>query len=195
MKKSTSPMALFDSIDYIEAPIHRPYLSHHYHLTDIEMATRFLRSYSSIIGTFNAYRREVERFIHWCALIQNKALFEMKRNDIETFLRFSQKPPISWIGKNQAPRFIVKNSQRIPNPDWRPFIVSVSKTKRRQGHEPKRHEFKLSPSSTKKLLSILGCFYNYLLQESYVISNPVLLIRQKKSVHSNNTAIDYKTII
>jgi len=80
------------------------------------------------MGTFNSYRRDVERLLHWSWHIAGKILEELKRDDIEAFIRFCQKPPAAWIGLKKAPRFKVVDGIRVPNPEWRPFVATVSKS-------------------------------------------------------------------
>lgn len=179
MNKSIIPLALFDSIENINGANDYSYVSRQYNLNDIKIAFRFLKSYKGSQGTFNSYRREIERLIHWCALIANKSLKKLKRDDIEEFIAFCQKPTKSWIGKTKPSRFIEKNAQRIPNPEWRPFVVTVSKIERRKGAELNPKQFELSHDSVRELFAILSSFFNYLLQEEYVKVNPVAIIRQK----------------
>lgn len=174
-----SPLPLFDSIEYINLQQSFSYLPIGYELQDIKISIDFLKSYRGSQGTFNAYRREIERLLHWCALVSKTTLKKLKRNDIEEFIRFAQKPPREWIGKTKPPRFILKDGDRIPNPKWRPFIVTVSKAQYRQGETPKIKNFELTHGSLKELFAILSSFFNYLLQEEYVFANPIALIRQK----------------
>lgn len=173
------PRALFDSLENIEIKNNYSYLDASYNLNDIKIARDFLSAYTGSQGTFNAYRREIERLIHWCALISFKNLKTVKREDIENYLYFCQRPPKSWIGKTKPPRFIEKNGQRLPNPAWRPFIATVSKSERRQGMSPDKDAFDLSSTSLRELLAILSSFFNYLLQENYISSNPIATLRQK----------------
>ncbi|PNT85870.1 tyrosine-type recombinase/integrase [Coxiella burnetii] len=175
----TVPLALFDSIENITAGNDYSYLKGIYDLDDIKIATKFLKSYKGSQGTFNSYRREIERLIHWCALITNKSLKALKRDDIENFIYFCKKPPKTWIGETKPPRFIIKDGVRIPNPKWRPFIVKLSKIERRKGMDLDKNNFELSHGSLRESFAILSSFFNYLLQEEYVDVNPVALIRQK----------------
>ncbi len=89
----TVPLALFDSIENITAGNDYSYLKGIYDLDDIKIATKFLKSYKGSQGTFNSYRREIERLIHWCALITNKSLKALKRDDIENFIYFCKNHP------------------------------------------------------------------------------------------------------
>lgn len=177
-KQINCPLPIFDSLEYLSIANYE-HLNKQYDLQDINMAHRFIHSYKGSIGTFNSYRREIERLLHWCYLIVGKKLKELKRDDIENYISFCQKPPRNWIGLTKPPRFIVKDSIRIPNASWRPFVVTISKASYRMGKMPNLNEFILSQSALKELFAILSSFFNYLLQEEYLFTNPVALIRQK----------------
>ncbi|MCT4634873.1 MAG: tyrosine-type recombinase/integrase [Rickettsiales bacterium] len=179
MTKLKQPLAIFDSMEFLIDQKDFSYLDADYNLSDVHQAHAFLKSYKGSAGTFNSYRREIERLIQWCALIANKSLKDLKREDIELFIEFSQKPPKNWIGLHKPPRFIELDGVRVPNPDWKPFIVTVSKLKHRQGDRPELKNFELKQGALKQIFAIIGSFYNYLLQEEYVEINPVAMIRQK----------------
>jgi len=171
------PQPLFDSINHLDRDDYQ--WPTFYYFQDIAKALAFLKSYSGNQGTFNSYRREIERLIHWCTLVAQKKLKELQRTDIEQFVKFCQSPPNSWIGLQKPPRFIEKDGLRTPNNAWRPFVVSISKSDFRKGKEISLKDFKLSDGALKELFAILSSFYNYLLQDEYVDKNPVALIRQK----------------
>jgi site-specific recombinase XerD len=148
-------------------------------LQDYTHARAFLKSYNGSQGTFNAYRREIERLLHWCTLIAKKPLPQLRREDIENFIYFCQKPLKSWIGTAKVPRFSTQEGLRVPNTKWRPFLAIVSKTEYRKGERSSSKDFCFTPNSVKETFAVLSTFYNYLLQEDYVHTNPVALIRQK----------------
>jgi site-specific recombinase XerD len=173
------PLAIFDAMEFIHETVDYHYLGSEYHLADIQQACNFLKSYRGSQGTFNSYRREIERLIHWAALIANKPLKELKRDDIEAFIAFCQNPPLTWIGTKKPPRFILKGGLRVPNPEWRPFVATVSKIGHRKGEMPNVKDFELSQGALKEVFAILGSFFNYMIQEEYAFMNPVALIRQK----------------
>ena len=177
--KKTLPLPIFDTAEFIENNGTIDYLSKDYCRKDIDQAFKFLKSYKNSQGTFNAYRREIERLIHWCALISYKNIKTLKREDIENYLYFCQRPPKTWMGKTKPPRFIEKDGQRILNSKWRPFTATVSKTARRKGDLPDKNDYDLSQGSLKEVFAILSSFFSYLVQEDYVSSNPVAAIRQK----------------
>ncbi|MBI5447243.1 MAG: tyrosine-type recombinase/integrase [Gammaproteobacteria bacterium] len=146
---------------------------------DLTQAWDFLLSYRGSEATFNAYRREIERLLQWAWFVAQKSLRNLRRLDIETFIEFCQKPPKSWIGTKQVARFVNQNAQRIPNPEWRPFVTAISKKAHSEGQVPNINQYILSQNALQAIFSILGSFYNYLIQEEYTEVNPIALIRQK----------------
>lgn len=180
------PLPIFDSLEYIDKTGPSSSLPDNFNVNDYQKALEFLKCYKGSQGTFNAYRREIERLLHWCILIAKKPLNELKRQDIEEFIHFCQKPPKAWIGINKVTRFIDQEGTRIPNPQWRPFIATVSKSAFQKGERPNPKDFEVSQSAVKDTFAILGSFYNYLLQEEYVYMNPVALIRQKSKFIRKN---------
>jgi site-specific recombinase XerD len=170
------PIPLFDTvlnlkIDYATAA--HPFMS------DFAAAISFLKEYDSNITTFNSYRREIERLLQWSWLICKQSIFNLKREDIENYLAFCQKPPLSWIGKAKVPRFIDSDHTRIPNPTWRPFVATVTKSEMRMGKRPDVEQYKLSEKAVREIFAVLSSFYNFSIQEKYTETNPLLQIRQK----------------
>lgn len=180
MKAHHPPLPIFDTKDKIlNSEYDLSHLNEQYNLDDINIALDFLKLYKGSVGTFNSYRREIERLIHWSILIKEKSLSELKRQDIEEFIEFCQRPPKKWIGVEKPPKFITRNGQRLPNPTWRPFNAVISKSKHTEGIRPTKDDFALSNNSVKEIFAILSSFYNYLLQEDYAEVNPIALVRQK----------------
>jgi len=173
-----APHACFDAMEHIDACTAPDGLSSE-QIHDFDMALQFLQQYTGSTGTFNSYRREIERLLHWCWHITFKTLDGLKRDDIENFIRFSQRPPAAWIGIKKAPRFLEKDGKREPNPEWRPFVATVSKSAFKKGQTPSKKDYFASNNSIKQLMAITSSFYQYLLLEEYTYTNPVALIRQK----------------
>jgi site-specific recombinase XerD len=146
---------------------------------DFTQSKAFLLSYDGSEATFNAYRREVERLLQWSWLIAEKSIKDIRRADIESYLSFCQSPPLAWINTKKAPRFMDKEGIRIPNPEWRPFVATVSKAAHRKGQAPQPKNYELSQTALKEIFAILSSFYNFLIQEDYTEVNPLLQIRQK----------------
>jgi site-specific recombinase XerD len=169
---------LFDTPEYLEKTNGLAY-SPDIHAGDYQQALAFLVSYRGSQGTLLSYRREVERLLQWSSLVAKKPLSELRRQDMEAFIEFCQNPPKAWIGTKKATRFIDKAGERIPNPEWRPFVATVSKAAFRRGKRAEVKGFELSQGSLKETFAILGSFFNYLLQEEYASANPIALMRQK----------------
>lgn len=174
------PQPYFDSLNHMlcEETVYTPPLADVF-LDDYKIAKTFLLSYRGSADTFNAYRREIERYLQWCQLKANISLKQVKREEFEAYLTFCQKPPTSWIGLKNESRFITKSGVRIPNKRWRPFVVTQSKIDAKSGEKPDKKNYTLSEKTFKALFAVISSFYNFLIQESYTMINPVLLIRQK----------------
>lgn len=177
MKISLLP--LFDSLANLASNSQNVILPSEEHRSDFEHTLGFLKSYTGSLGTFNSYRREAERLLQWCWLIKKCYLSQLKREDIEQYIHFCQKPPTAWIGLKKLPKFIVKGGLRQPNPDWRPFTATVSKSAGRQGKEPDVEKFELSQGAVQEIFAVLSTFFNFLIAEDFLLSNPIALIRQK----------------
>lgn len=146
---------------------------------DYQAVLGFLYSYRGSPDTFLAYRRDLERFIQWSWFVKGQSVLSHKRQDIEHFVEFCQKPPKRWIGFKKVPRFKTVNGEKIPNPEWKPFEIHLSKVDHRKGIERDKDKYQISQETLKALFGVLGSFYNYLLQEELSQMNPVSMIRQK----------------
>ncbi|MCX7090237.1 MAG: site-specific integrase [Legionellales bacterium] len=176
---SSHPLPLFDSMQHLHKNAEHVVLPDPKFQSDFQYILQFLKSYTGSLGTFNSYRREAERLLQWTWLVQKKTLSALKRADIEMFIRFSQNPPHAWISTQKYPRYLSEGERRIPNPAWRPFVATVSKTARQQGATPQIENFALSQGAIQEVFAILSTLFNFLIAEEYVVANPVALIRQK----------------
>lgn len=178
----TKPIAIFDQAEFLHAHKYPLHLND-YQQSDYAFSVEFLKSYAGRLGTFNSYRREVERFLQWCWLTQDKSIKELKRNDLETYIKFCQNPPEDWIGPFKVPRFILENDKRTPNPAWRPFVYpNSSKIKTSKS-------FSLSQGAIQEIFAILSTYFNFLIADEYIDINPVALMRQKsKFIQKNQQA-------
>lgn len=180
MSDKTFLLPLFDTVDRIDENTEPDWSQHPgFASQDFNAAKSFLKSYNGSQATFNAYRREVERLLHWAWLYPKKSIIDLKRDDIEAYLYFCQKPPEAWISNKKVPRFLQKAGERKPNPDWRPFVATQSKSMNRSGHALDIKNYQLSETAVKEIFAILGSFYNFLIQEELTERNPIAHIRQK----------------
>lgn len=172
-------LPIFDSLDHLHKNQEHAVLPHQRFYNDFYHCLNFLKSYVGSLGTFNSYRRETERLLQWCWQIKKGTLSEIKREDIEQYVRFCQNPPANWISLKKVPRFIEKEGRRQPNEDWRPFVVTQTKAARKEGQILAIDQFSLSQGATQEIFAILSTLFNFLIAEEYLLSNPVALIRQK----------------
>ncbi|MDF2867386.1 MAG: wecD [Gammaproteobacteria bacterium] len=184
MSVKSSPTPLFDTIEHLstlrkQAKYNRSEIANNRIEEDYHYAIEFIYSYRGSEATFNAYRREIERLLHWSWLIAQKSVKDLRRHDIEDFIEFCQKPPITWIGTKNVARFIEQSGSRIINPNWRPFVATVSKIAHRKGETPSPKNYSLSQKAVQAIFAILSSFFNYLIQEDYAAINPVTQMRQK----------------
>ncbi len=174
---SQIPQPLFDTMEYLTQnevstiPAHGK--------KDYTLAKEFLYSYRGSAATFSAYRREIERLLQWAWFVEKKNLKDLRRADMERYIEFCKMPPLTWIGTKNVARFKDKQGARAINPDWRPFVATISKTARDQGQTPDAKHYQLSQKALQAVFAILSSFFNYLIQEDYMDFNPVSQIRQK----------------
>ncbi len=174
MSKIKNPVPFFDTLEEMPNPFKNPVqtLSHLLSdapddaLSDYQHASEFIYSYRGSPDTFSTYRREIEHFLHWCWLITKKSLKQIVREDIEEYVEFTRQPPELWIGAKNVPRYVLRGGERIPNPDWRPYIGGNG-------------EYVASQAAIQSLFSVLSSFFNFLIQENQLAANPVAQMRQK----------------
>lgn len=189
MNNEYTPIPLFDALEYLELSIDKQITQIQSRLpadipanevaSDYRHTCQFLRAYRGSAETFKSYRREIERLLQWSWFIHKKTLKTLRRSDLETFLEFCQAPPKHWIGIKHVTRFIDQDGLRIANPNWRPFVVAISKKAHRDGKVPDVSSFTLSQSALQAIFAILSSYFNYLEQEEYTFGNPIAQIRQK----------------
>ncbi|MDI1352657.1 MAG: site-specific integrase, partial [bacterium] len=172
-------LPLFDNLNHIHKNHEHVVLNEERLRPDFNYTLNFLKSYTGSLGTFNSYRREAERLLQWTWLIRKTTINDLKREDIEQYIHFCQNPPKSWISIKKVPRFLEKEGKRTPNEAWRPFVATLSKTHIKNGQVPTPEQFSISQGAIQEIFAILSTYFNFLIAEEYLLSNPVALIRQK----------------
>ena len=175
-------LALFDTAKHCsfhDAPPDHIDVTQAYCSLDFKAAHAFLYAYKDNQATYNAYRREVERLLHFSWLQKKCSIFSLQRNDLEDYVRFCKNPPLSWIGTHKPPRFIQSQGQRLPNPNWRPFVATVSKIAAKQGRLPEKKQHKLSEKALREIFTVLNTFFNFCIEQQNTTFNPISQIRQK----------------
>ncbi len=172
-------LPLFDTIDFIKQQTLCAYYTQSFAAADFAQAKAYLLSYNGNDATFNAYRRETERLLHWSWQIAQKSVRDLRRADIENYLAFCQDPPLSWIGTRKVPRFIEIDGVRTTNPLWRPFVATVSKAAHRRGKSVDPKKYALSPKALREIFTVCSSFYSFMIMEEYTEVNPIQHVRQK----------------
>jgi site-specific recombinase XerD len=84
------------------------------------------------VHTFNAYRKEGERFLLWAVFQRGKALSSLDSIDCAEYLRFLEAPypKERWIAQRKVPRW---------SADWRPFDGALSASSRKYAETVCKH--------------------------------------------------------
>lgn len=112
---------------------------------DLEAINAYLVRYKGQAHTERAYRKELERFILWCALEACKPMSSLLVDDCERYKHFLVAPTQEFRGRRT-----VKTSKR-----WRPFA-----------EEP------MSTGSQKQAVLILRGMFDWLVKVRYLAGNP-----------------------
>jgi integrase len=112
---------------------------------DLEAINSYLGRYRGQIHTERAYRRELERFILWCAFVACKPMSSLLVDDCEAYKHFLRAPYPAFCGDRTA-----KNSKR-----WRPFATKP-----------------MSADSQQHAVRILRATFDWLVKVRYLAGNP-----------------------
>lgn len=113
---------------------------------DLEAVNAWLSRYAEKSSTQRSYRKEVERFLLWCAQDLKKPLSSVNAPDCQAYREFLQAVPATWI----AP-----DPWRRTDPHWRAFRTQPS------------------AASQKQALVILQTMFGGLLDAGYLVANPM----------------------
>jgi integrase len=122
---------------------------------DLEAINSYLNRYKGQVHTERAYRKELERFILWCALVACKPMSSLLVDDCEAYKNFLRAPLPEFCG----PR-TVKTSKR-----WKPFA-----------DEP------MSAASQKQAILVLRGAFDWLVKVRYLAGNPWVAVKDPKVV-------------
>ena len=171
-----APKPFFDTLEHTKNPGKHPVNSEDVErvlrkctpeaIEDYQVATEFIYTYRGSQETFRQYRKTLEQLLAWTWQVNGKSLRDTQRQDVEKFIEFCVKPPKSWIGKTRQFRFREVRGNRVPNPKWRPYCS-------------KNTQYVVGNGSLKTCFNTLGSFFNFLVEENYILQNPVIRIRQK----------------
>ena len=179
MAKYPAPLPLFDTLESLKSSSTCPDKNFVFGTQDYSLARNFLLIYDGNQQTFTAYRREIERLLQWSWRIAQKSILSLSRQDIENYIYFCMTPPKSWIGLKNVSRFIIKDGARIANPEWKPFVAKITKAQFKKGNTPDKSLYHPSRKSIQEIFTVLNSFFNHLVLEEKILTNPIALIKQK----------------
>ena len=130
---------------------------------DLEAVNAWLERYKEKPHTLRSYRKEVERFLLWCAQELKKPLSSVNAPDCQKYRAFLQAVPATWME-----RLSVKRT----DPLWRAFR-----------NQP-------GPASQKQALVILQTMFGGLVDAGYLVANPMRALM--KSFDLPSTKMDIR---
>ncbi len=113
---------------------------------DLEAVNHWLSRYNEKPATLRSYRKEVERFMLWCARELGKPMSSVTAPDCQAYRAFLQAVPITWINPVPVAR---------TDPLWRGFRGQPG------------------PSSQKQALVIIQTMFEGLRDAGYLVANPM----------------------
>ena len=128
---------------------------------DLEAVNAWLTRYQEKPSTLRSYRKEVERFLMWCAQDLRKPLSSVTSPDCQKYREFLQAVPRTWI----EPVPLKRN-----DPAWRAFRSQPS------------------AASQKQALVILQALFGGLVDAGYLVANPMRSLM--KSFNLPNSRMD-----
>lgn len=113
---------------------------------DLEAVNAWLSRYQEKPSTLRSYRKEVERFLLWCAQELKKPLSSANAPDCQKYREFLQAVPATWINDRPCKR---------TDPRWRAFRSQPG------------------AASQKQALVILQTLFGGLVDAGYLVANPM----------------------
>jgi site-specific recombinase XerD len=136
---------------------------------DFEISIQFLQQYSNSKETLRSYLKEIERLLVWCIYLGKVNISKLQLNHLISYQKFLKNPKSKniWCGASVSKQDL---NNKI-NPKWRLFVDN------------------LSTSSIIKIYKILMIFFKYLVEEKYIINNPInkkhIPKRSKNKINNN----------
>lgn len=142
---------------------------------DWEAITAWLSRYNEKPSTQRSYRKEIERFVLWCAQKLRKPLSSITAPDCQRYREFLKSVPASWIHPLPVPR---------SDPQWRAFRGQPS------------------PASQKQALVILQTLFTGLMDAGYLVANPFRALMKsfdfpvsKVDIRRSFTAVEWEFVL
>ncbi|KXS55602.1 MAG: phage integrase family protein [Marinobacter sp. T13-3] len=148
---------------------------------DYRVTFTYLEDFTSVPGTYNRFRSEVQRFLNYLWLVAGRTLDQVDSEVVASYFKFLKNPPASWIAPSIAHGFIDKQGERVINPRWRPFTDQKSKGTR----------YTPSPASLKASRTALSSYFRFLLLRKVLAEDPLLQVRRRDTLAKSKALIEH----
>ena len=126
--------------------------------------------------TYTRFRNDVEKFLLWVFLFEQRPLDELRKADILRYIDFCVQPPLDWIRIQLHDRFELQTGYFQSNPQWSPF--RMVKPKHDKTHEPDVRQYRPSQQTLTSTFVALSALYRHLIDEEICFGNPVPLAKR-----------------
>jgi site-specific recombinase XerD len=129
---------------------------------DIEAVEAWLQSHRERPSTHRSYRKEVERFVLWCAHVLGKPLSSATSIDCMDYRAFLANVPAQWVAEMPVRRM---------SSAWRPFRGQPS------------------PASQKLALTVVQAMYEGLVATGYLEANPMRAVMRTFNLPASHVRV------
>ena len=126
--------------------------------------------------TYTRFRNDVEKFLLWVLLFEQRPLDGLRKTDILRYIDFCVQPPLDWIKIQLHDRFVLQSGYFQSNPDWSPF--RMVKPKHDKTHEPDVKQYRPSQQTLTSTFVALSALYRHLIDEEICFGNPIPLAKR-----------------
>ncbi len=129
--------------------------------------------------TYVRFRNEIERFLLWSFLINEKAIDNLRKTDILDYADFCWKPATSWIGYYNVDRFELHNGTYNINKKWMPYRLKQPKNaiNKKNYNQEEKKKYKPSQQTLTSSFTAITVFYKYLMSEELCYGNPAQIAK------------------
>lgn len=136
--------------------------------------------------TYIRFRSEVEKFLLWSFLINDKPIDEYRKTDILNYADFCWQPPLSWICLANHEKFQFQDGVNKQNKQWAPFRLMMAKG---DTSKPDRKKYRPSQQTLHATFTALNAFYKHLMDQEYCFGNPVQIAKKDCRYFINDTQV------
>lgn len=140
-----------------------------------EHAIAFMSEFENSQNNYDSFKSELNVFLNWCWFVAKKDVHQLKRTEINLYIKFTNSPPAGLQSQWSRPMLVETDDGLAVNPDWRPF----KNPGLNQGKPYVRKE-----ATLKRTLSVLSSFYIFLADVEWTESNPAAVALRRLNVNA-----------